>query len=88
MQTATGINISSLVVAALPARTGPVQAALAELPGVEVHAVAEDGRMVVTIDADSDDSTVKLFETIRQTPGVLSAAMVYHQHEPDPDKEA
>lgn len=88
MQIATGANISSLVVAALPARTGPVQAALIDLPGVEVHAVADDGRMVVTIDTATDDATVELFETIRQLPGVLSAAMVYHQHEPDPDKEA
>lgn len=88
MQTATGINISSLVVAALPAQAVSVQASLTALPGVEVHAVAGDGRMVVTIDADSDDATVELFETIRQLPGVLSAAMVYHQHESDPDKEA
>lgn len=88
MQTATGVNISSLVVGAMPAQAGPVQAALADLPGVEVHAVAEDGRMVVTIDAESDDRTVEVFETIRQLPGVLSAAMVYHQHESDPDKEA
>lgn len=88
MQTASGANISSLVVGALPTQTGPVRAALSELPGVEVHAVADDGRMVVTVDTATDDATVELFETIRQLPGVLSAAMVYHQHEPDPDKEA
>ena len=82
------VNISSLIVAALPERSAEVQAGLAALSGVEVHAVAEDGRMIVTIESDSDGATVQQFETIRQLPGVLSASMVYHQLETDPDEEA
>lgn len=82
------VNISSLIVAVLPERSAEVQAGLAALSGVEVHAVAEDGRMIVTIESDSDGATVQQFETIRQLPGVLSASMVYHQLETDPDEEA
>jgi nitrate reductase NapAB chaperone NapD len=29
-----------------------------------------------------------MFEEINHLPGVLSASMVYHQYEPDPDEEA
>lgn len=81
-------NISSLIVGVHPESCGAVQAQLAALSGVEVHAVADDGRMVVTIESDGDDATVQTFETIRQLPGVLSASMVYHQYETNPDEEA
>lgn len=87
-QMVDAVNISSLIVAVLPERSAEVQAGLAALSGVEVHAVAEDGRMIVTIESDSDGATVQQFETIRQLPGVLSASMVYHQLETDPDEEA
>ena len=82
------VNISSLVVAALPAQTALVKQGLADFPGVEVHAVSDDGRMVVTIEAAGDEETVACFERIRVLPGVLSASMVYHRFEPEPDEEA
>lgn len=82
------VNISSLIVGAHPSQSAAVKNELEILSGVAVHAVADDGRMVVTIEADSDETTVQTFETIRQLPGVLSAAMVYHQYETDPDEEA
>ncbi|MBS1190562.1 MAG: uncharacterized protein H6R10_2354 [Rhodocyclaceae bacterium] len=81
------ISISSLIVGAQPAKAAAVRASLGTLAGVEVHAVTEDGRMIVTVEAASDDATVQAFETIRRLPGVLSAAMVYHRYESDPDGE-
>lgn len=44
--------------------------------------------MIVTIEAASDGATVDTFEAIRLMPGVLSASLVYHQYESDPDEEA
>lgn len=82
------VNISSVIVGARPDDTRAVRAGLTSLAGVEVHAVAADGRMIVTIESDADAATVQTFEAIRQLPGVLSAAMVYHQFESDPDGEA
>ncbi len=83
-----GINISSVIVGALPADAERVQAGLRAMGGVEVHAVADDGRMIVSIESDSEGATVNIFEAIRQLPGVLSASLVYHQYESDPDEEA
>ncbi|PKO85578.1 MAG: glutamate synthase [Betaproteobacteria bacterium HGW-Betaproteobacteria-12] len=82
------MHISSVIVGALPEQAVDVQGALAALSGVEVHAVADDGRMIVSIESTGDDATLSHFETIRQLPGVLSASLVYHQYETDPDEEA
>ena len=48
----------------------------------------ESGQMIVTIEADSTQAVANLFAQINEQPGVLSASMVYHQFEPDPDEEA
>ena len=85
------MNISSAIV---HARSGAAEAMLSlqtqlsALGGVEIHAVSNEGKIVVTLEADSDEGTVDLFERIRQLDGVMSAAMVYHQFDPDePDSE-
>lgn len=82
------MNISSLLVNTRPEVQQQVQDGLLLLDGVEVHAASENGQLVVTIEADSDRAAADMFTRISQQPGVLSAALVYHQFEPDPDKEA
>lgn len=88
MKVSSGINISSVILGVLPADTAVVSRSLRELEGVEVHAVGGDGRMIVTIESGDQDNTSNIFEAIRQTPGVISASLVYHQYESDPDEEA
>ena len=82
------MNISSVLVNARSALIHQVQDGLAALSGVEVHAATEEGRLIVTIEADSDRAVANMFEVINHLPGVLSASMVYHQYESDPDEEA
>lgn len=93
MQTGNGeyfkaMNISSVLVNARPNLMNQVQGGLMALSGVEVHAATEEGRLIVTIEADSDQAVANMFEVINHLPGVLSASMVYHQYESDPDEEA
>ncbi|MFZ2971557.1 chaperone NapD [Ferribacterium limneticum] len=88
MKVSSGINISSVILGVLPADTAMLSKSLRELEGVEVHAVGEDGRMIVTIESGDEDNTSNIFEAIRQMPGVISASLVYHQYESDPDEEA
>lgn len=88
MKVSSGINISSVILGVLPADTVVLSESLRELEGVEVHAVGEDGRMIVTIESGDEDNTSNIFEAIRQMPGVISASLVYHQYESDPDEEA
>lgn len=87
MQSPVSINISSVLVNARPELLGLARDGLCALPGIEVHAMTDDGRLIVTIEADSDQSVANTFELINQLPGVLSASMVYHQVESHPDEE-
>ncbi|KAF0165968.1 MAG: periplasmic nitrate reductase NapD [Rhodocyclaceae bacterium] len=81
------MNISSAIIHALPGDVAVVQAGLATLAGVEVHAISPDGKLIVTIETDDDGSNVATYERIGQLDGVMSTAMVYHQTESEPDKE-
>ncbi len=81
------MNISSVIVHPRPEAVEAVHARLAALGGIEIHGVAEDGRMIVTIEADDDGTMADAFDAINKTDGVMSASMVFHQTESDPDKE-
>ena len=81
------MNISSAIIHARPGEVVLVQAGLAMLPGVEVHAISPEGKLIVTIESEDDGSTVAIYERIGQLDGVMSAAMVYHQTESEPYKE-
>ena len=81
------MDISSVIVGARPEGVEQVKQLLEAIDGVEVHTVADDGRMIVTIESPTEQDTVKTYEVISQQPGVLSVAMVYHQVESNPDEE-
>ena len=81
------MNISSAIVHARPGELAVVQAGLAALAGVEVHAISPEGKLIVTIETDDESSNVATYERIGQLDGVLSAAMVYHQTESEPEME-
>lgn len=82
------MNISSVLVNARPDTLAQARENLLALTGVEVHAVTDEGRMIVTIEAESEQALADMFEAVNRQPGVLSASMVYHQYESDPDQEA
>lgn len=81
------MNISSAIVHARPGSIDIVQSGLAQLAGVEIHAVSPEGKLIVTIESEDDSSNVATYESIARLDGVLSAAMVYHQTEAEPDLE-
>lgn len=81
------MHISSLIVHARPGIEARFRAQLSALDGVELHAVADDGRMIVTMESIDDAAIRNTYEAIERLDGVLSVAMVYHQVESDPDKE-
>lgn len=74
------MNIAGVVIHARPEKLAGVEAQLIEFPGVEVHATAEDGRMVVTVEDEESrmGDTVMAFQNV---DGVLSASLIYHHFE-------
>ncbi len=81
------MNISSAIIHARPDDVATVKAGLAGLAGVELHGVSPEGKMIVTIETEDDGSNAATYDCIGRLDGVMSAAMVYHQTESEPDKE-
>ena len=81
------MNISSIIVNAQPTLLPSVRSSLEQIPGVEIAAAGEDGRLVVVIETETDGETTSTFDRINLIDGVMSVAMVYHQFESDPDIE-
>jgi nitrate reductase NapD len=73
-------HVSSLVVHVRPERAGTVRAALAALPGIEIHGEG-DGKIVVTLETDSEAEIVSRLNEISLLEGVMSAALVFHHFE-------
>jgi nitrate reductase NapD len=81
------MNISSAIVYAKPLHEARLLRQLKELPGVEIHANTEDGRLIVTLECDNDVQAVDLYKTIEHLPGALSVAMIFQQTESNPEQE-
>lgn len=75
------MNITGIVVYSKPDRCAAVRVALGSLPGVEVHGVSPEGRMVVTVEQADDRAATEALDAIAKTDGVLSTALVYHHDE-------
>jgi len=76
------IHIAGIIVAATRVHAATVKANLVLLPRTIVHAAAEDGRMVVTLETTSTQATLDCMDAIRALPGVLNVALVYQHAEP------
>jgi len=75
------VNITGIVVYADPSRLEAVRAAIQAIDGAEVHAAADDGRMVVTVERADDGAAMQALEAVARADGVLSTALVYHHDE-------
>lgn len=77
------MNISGILVQAYPENITSVCHALVDMEGVEVHASNGDGKIVVTIEQESNAEMSDRLLSLQNIPGVLAASMVYHQFDDD-----
>ena len=75
-------HVSSLVVLTQPALRHQLAQQIAVLDGAEIHAVSEEGKLVVTLEGSSQRPIMAAIDAIQAMPGVLSAALIYHQFDP------
>ena len=54
------MNLASLVLRIQPERRVAAEAALTALPGVECHAMSDDGKLIVTVDAHGNTSAASI----------------------------
>jgi periplasmic nitrate reductase NapD len=81
------MNISSAIVHVVPARLDEACAALAGMPGVEIHARSPLGKVVVTLEDDDTESAANSYLALHGIPGVASVAMVYQYTGNESDNE-
>ncbi len=74
-------HIASLMVQARPEFIPDLTPTLNGISGVEVHASADTGRMVVTVEAADDQHLLELITAVQMTEHVINASLVYHQIE-------
>jgi len=72
------MNISSVLIHARPEHSERIQKSLAALPGVEVHAVADDGKIIVTVEDLPPSLAADTITDLHNLDGVLNASMVYN----------
>jgi nitrate reductase NapD len=72
------MNISSIVVQTHPQDTAVLQEELADLSGVEVHAVKADGRIVITVEDTPNNAPADTLMNVQNMQGVLSALLIYN----------
>lgn len=71
------MNISSVVVRAHPDKVDAVRAALAQIPGVEIHAVTEEARIAATIEDENSGRAADTYVGLHHIPGVLAVTLIY-----------
>lgn len=79
------MNICGVLVHVVPDRMARVAEALAALPGLEIHATPDTGRLIVTVEDTADTLALDTLTAIHRTSGVVAAALVYHHLDADAD---
>lgn len=72
------VHIASLLVHALPERISTAQAALARVPGAELHATENPGKFVVVLESASESAIADCVNELHAAPGVLTVSIVSH----------
>lgn len=80
-ETSETISICGVMAQALPEKMDEVKSRLLEIPGLEVHAISEEGKMVITVESSSYKETGRHISTLQKVKGVLSASMIYQHTE-------
>lgn len=75
------MNVCGVLVHAIPNKASAVATALTALPGVEVHDIADGGRIVTTVEDVDGVLALDTLGQMHRLDGVVAAALVYHQFE-------
>ncbi len=75
------MNICGILVHAHPDGFDAVKERLLSVQGIEVHGMSEEGRVVVTLEEENEDTMAESLLTVQRLEGVISASMIYHHNE-------
>src|SRR6478735_594773 len=75
-------HISSLVIHSRPDKVAAIVESLASIEGAEVHGGADIGKLIVTLETETENQVVERINAIQLLEGVLAATLVFHHFEP------
>ncbi|MCG6877451.1 MAG: chaperone NapD [Betaproteobacteria bacterium] len=81
------MKVASLVVRARPERLTALGEALRQMPGVEVHAVQPEGRIVVTVEDVDGVYPAESIVSIHNLGGVIGVSLVYEYSDEETGSE-
>jgi nitrate reductase NapD len=81
------VNICGVLVHVRPEQRFRLRDELNALAGVEVHAMADEGKLVVVVEDSEDDLASTTINRINDIKGVLSVALVYHHFDSELEGE-
>ena len=73
------LHIASLIVHTHPHLLAAVKANLRRIPHLELHQESPEGKLVVVLEARDESQILATLDSIQSLPGVLNAALVYHE---------
>lgn len=80
-------NICGVMVMTLPANRFALRDRLNALAGVEVHAVSDEGKLVLTVEDADGEWAGAIITRIGEVEDVLSLSLVYHHFDSDLEGE-
>lgn len=72
-------HVASLVAYCILAQVDEVKAAITAVEGAEIHAVSDEGKIVLTVEGTGFKNLDKKIDIIRVHKGILNLSPVYHQ---------
>jgi periplasmic nitrate reductase NapD len=73
--------VCGVLVHAVPGEADGVCRDLNAMPGTEVHERTDDGRLIITVESDSQKKAGDVLIQLQTIPGVAAASLVYHHFE-------
>ncbi|MBU0654258.1 MAG: chaperone NapD [Gammaproteobacteria bacterium] len=74
-------NICGVLVHIRPEQRATMEQQLLTIPGLEIHAANEVGKLIVTVEADDYQQAADSLSQLQTMKGVLSASLIYHHAE-------
>lgn len=76
--------ISGIYVETIEGKAGIAAEKLAQLPGVEVHHIHEEKKVILTLETDTVDQSYRTAEQFKCIQNVLGICLVYTNFEDEP----
>ena len=79
--TSDTISICGVMAQVLPENIDEVKARMLQIAGLEIHAIGDDGKVVITVESNSYKDTGERISALQKIKGVISASMIYQHTE-------